>query len=106
MRITAESGLSECARADTDCMPGFGIFLLVAGLIILGAIAHVVLASLASAQVVGSRPGIVNGFPWGVVIWIVPLAGPIGWFVYVRLQCFRSAAPGAADSVESRDPHG
>ena len=86
VNVLAEAGLSECARTEMDCMPGFGLFLatwVVAGLLVIVWLAAALSASVA---VISSTLGVMRTVLWVLVVWLVPLFGAIAWFIHVRGQ--------------------
>ena len=86
VNVLAEAGLSECARTDMDCMPGFGLFLAtwaVAGLLV---IVWLAAAMSATVAIISSTLGVMRTVLWVLVVWLVPLFGAIAWFIHARGQ--------------------
>ncbi|MDM7487860.1 hypothetical protein KI427_21715 [Rhodococcus ruber] len=78
--VVAEAGWSECVRADTQCLPGFGPLVAAwaaAGVFVLVWLAA---ASAATVDVVGSRPGLPRAALWVLVVWTVPVVGVLAWY--------------------------
>ncbi|GAA3516705.1 hypothetical protein GCM10022140_50860 [Rhodococcus aetherivorans] len=88
--LLAEAGLSECARSESDCMPGFGLFL--GGLAIagIGVVLWITLATTATHGILSARSGTVGRTLWVVAVWGIPLVGAMAWFAFRRRP--RSAA--------------
>lgn len=76
----AEAGLSDCAKADMDCMPGFGRFLLLAGLAVIGVILWLSVLMGITLAIVESSETLPRKMLWALLVWIVPLVGAIAWF--------------------------
>ncbi|MFD4368594.1 PLD nuclease N-terminal domain-containing protein [Rhodococcus sp. NPDC058521] len=77
----AEAGLSECARSETDCMPGFGDFLAVAALVVVGALVWVSLTACAALSITESDQPTSRKLAWSLLVLGVPFVGAIAWFV-------------------------
>lgn len=76
----AEAGLSECARTEMDCMPGFGSFLALAALTILGVIAWVTLSACATLSIADSNQTVLRKLVWSIAVLGIPIFGAILWF--------------------------
>ncbi|MFC9786408.1 hypothetical protein [Rhodococcus sp. NPDC127528] len=82
VNVLGEAGLSECARTDMDCMPGFGMLLVtwaVAGLLVIVWLAAALTATVA---VIDSKLGVTRTVLWILAVWMLPLFGVIAWFVH------------------------
>lgn len=82
--VLSEAGLSECARTDTDCLPGFGMFSFVA--VVVGSLAIVWFAAAVTATVaiIDSTLGVTGTVMWILTVWMMPLVGVIAWNLHSR----------------------
>ncbi|NLE80715.1 MAG: hypothetical protein GX610_14250 [Rhodococcus sp.] len=76
----AEAGLSDCAKSDMNCMPGFGQFLLLAGLAVVGLILWLSVLMGITLAIAESSETIPRKLVWALFVWFVPLVGAIAWF--------------------------
>ncbi|MFD7038352.1 hypothetical protein [Rhodococcus jostii] len=84
MGTFAEAGLSECARANMDCMPGFGTFLFLFLLTLFTIGMALAISMSATLAIVLARPGVLRGALWFVAVWTAPLLGAGAWFLSER----------------------
>lgn len=82
--ILAEAGLSECVRADTGCMSGFGQFMVMWLLIgVLGTL-WLSAALYATVEILIAKVGVVRAAVWLLAVWGLPLLGVIVWLTHGR----------------------
>ncbi|QDQ90640.1 hypothetical protein FND50_07430 [Rhodococcus sp. WB9] len=89
MSAFAEAGLSECARENMDCMPGFGTFLVLSLLTLFTIGMAFAISMSATLSIVLARPGVLRGALWFVAVWTVPLLGAVAWFLSERRRTSR-----------------
>lgn len=76
----AEAGLSDCVKTDMDCMPGFGTFVLLAGLGILGIVVWLSVLMGITLAIVESPETPKRRVAWILLVWLVPVVGAVVWF--------------------------
>ena len=103
MSAFAEAGLSECARANMDCMPGFGTFLVLFLLTLFTIGMAFAISMSATLSIVLARPGVLRGALWFVAVWTVPLLGAAAWFLFERRRAAGSLR-GASSGGDSGPP--
>ncbi|WP_051637703.1 hypothetical protein [Rhodococcus sp. UNC363MFTsu5.1] len=82
--LVAEAGLSECARTDMDCMPGFGKLLVELALAGAFTVLWLALAVSASVAILSWSTRIFERVLWVAAVWVAPLVGAIAWFIHAR----------------------
>lgn len=86
MGAMAEAGLSECAR-DGTCGPSTSAVLLFVVLFLVGLLticASIAFSMIASASVLNAESPVPSRWMWLLAIWMIPLIGAAGWWLYLR----------------------
>ena len=79
--MVAEAGLSECARYDV-CDSDLGIWLAMwAGAWVLIPV-WLAVSFYATADVLFAKVGFAHTVVWLLVVWFLPILGPIAWIRY------------------------
>ena len=87
MGALAEAGLSECTRDDGTCGPSTSSVLLLVVLFLVGLLAfcaYIAFSVIASASVLKTESPVPSRWLWLLVIWMVPVIGVAGWWLYLR----------------------
>lgn len=94
IRRWAGAGISDCAEAGMDCMPGFGMFLveLVAQGLFL--IVWFISVPIATASILSTTNAAGRRLAWLAVVWLVPVVGAFAWYFRARSRAVRDVDDG------------
>ena len=99
--VLAGAGLSDCVSdGRSDCMPGFGTFLLELGTLAVGVPLWLILACWATVSIAGAAMPRGRRRSWLVAIWAVPIAGAVAWLINARSGGARAVTVAEPENFE------